>query len=348
MTTYTKRFLTALVIALICACTTMALAPAQTPQPPIATQTALPPTDPTAVAKGLAYDNCVACHKDIQESWLLGNHGQAISDPIFSKAWEESGKPGVCLVCHATGYDPSTGATTANSITCEACHSPIAENHPSDNMPTDKSTDLCGKCHSDPRFGTDNWQLSAHYKRSMTCSVCHNPHSAGMKTVEGVDNSQDASDLCQNCHKDAMQNFPSSKHAEAGVTCVNCHLGFNVGSADTTVNFADAHKAPDHSFTPTLDTCNKCHSTQMHAPGQSVAAAAIKIEEAGGTPTPGPTPVQVSTLPVTNQPSPVSPVGYAGLAGLVGLAAGMVLAPWLERFYHRVSKQHKHEEERHE
>jgi hypothetical protein len=40
-------------------------------------------------------------------------------------------------------------------------------------------------------------------------------------------------------------------------------------------------------------------------------------------------------------------VGYAGLAGLVGLAAGMVLAPWLERFYHRVSK-HQHEEQRHE
>jgi hypothetical protein len=79
-----------------------------------------------------------------------------------------------------------------------------------------------------------------------------------------------------------------------------------------------------------------------------VAAAAIKIEVAGGTPTPGPTAVMVATQPVTNEPTPVSPVGYAGLAGLVGLAAGMVLAPWLERFYHRVSKQRQHEEERHE
>ena len=35
---------------------------------------------------------------------------------------------------------------------------------------------------------------------------------------------------------------------------------------------------------------------------------------------------------------PVSPMGFAALAGLVGLAGGMVLAPWLERLYHRVVK----------
>jgi hypothetical protein len=35
------------------------------------------------------------------------------------------------------------------------------------------------------------------------------------------------------------------------------------------------------------------------------------------------------------QPSPVSPWGYAGLAALIGLAAGMVMAPWLEKWYSR-------------
>ena len=57
--------------------------------------------------------------------------------------------------------------------------------------------------------------------------------------------------------------------------------------------------------------------------------------------------IEPAPTEVTSEPSPVSPVGYAGLAGLVGLAAGMVLAPWLERFYHRVSKHH-HEEESNE
>lgn len=328
-----ERLTIALIFALVAAGGTLIVANAQdaTPPAPVPQES----------------QNCANCHADYEMSLESGLHGQAGSDPVFVKAWTDQGQPGACLICHNTGYDPVTGTSEADSITCVACHNPVPVNHPTENMPVDKSPDLCGKCHSDSRFASNNWTMSAHYQRAMTCSVCHNPHSAGMKSVEGVSNPQDASDLCQNCHKDAMQNFPSSKHAEAGVTCVNCHLGFNVGGTDTTVNFADAHKAPDHSFTPTLQTCNKCHSTQMHAPGQSVAAAAIKIEEAGGTPTPGPTAVTVSTEPVTAEPSPVSPVGYAGLAGLVGLAAGMVLAPWLERFYHRVSK-HQHEEEHHE
>jgi predicted CXXCH cytochrome family protein len=336
-----ERLIIALVFALLAAGVTLVVAQAQTPVPPVATPAAENPP-------GSSYESCFACHEDINDSWKQGPHGQALSDPVFANAWNEQGQPGVCLVCHTTGYDPATGSSDAEGVTCEACHSPIPVNHPVDNMPVDKSPDLCGKCHSDPRFASNNWMLSAHYQRALTCSVCHNPHSAAMKTVQGTTtNAQDASALCENCHKDAMNNFPSSKHAEVGVTCVNCHLGFNVGNEDSTVNFAEVHKAPDHSFVPTLETCNKCHSTQMHAPGQSVAAAAIKIEEAGGTATPAPTPVVISTPPITNQPSTVSPVGYAGLAGLVGLAAGMVLAPWLERFYHRVSK-HRHEDESHE
>ena len=347
MTMHTKRFLIALVIALVCAGATMALAQAQTPQPPVATPTPPPPTDPTASLQGLTYDSCVACHKDIQDTWMQGNHGKALSDPIFSKAWEEAGRPGACLVCHATGYDSETGTIKAEGVTCQACHYPIAENHPSDNMPTDKSTDLCGNCHSDPRFETSNWQLSAHYKRSMTCTVCHDPHTAGMKYLPDVEMGSDASSLCANCHKDAMKNFPTSKHAEAGVTCVNCHLGFNAKTDSGALSFIDAHKAPNHTFLPSLDTCNTCHAKQMHAPGESDMASAIKSEEVGVTPTPEPPAPTPTPVPTTNEPSPVSPIGYAGLAGLVGLAAGMVLAPWLERFYHRVSKHH-HNEERHE
>jgi hypothetical protein len=34
----------------------------------------------------------------------------------------------------------------------------------------------------------------------------------------------------------------------------------------------------------------------------------------------------------------VSPLGYSVLAALIGLAAGMVLAPWLERVYRAVVK----------
>ena len=319
-----ERLIIAVMFALLAAGITLAAAQAQTPQPP----------QPTNSITG---DSCVACHKDIYDTWQGGAHGQSLTDPVFAEAWNAQGKPGACLVCHATGYDPATGELKAEGVVCTACHSPIPTNHPTDNMPIDASPNLCGRCHSDPRFVTENWKLSAHYQRSMTCSVCHDPHSAGMKSVAGAINTRaDASDLCANCHKGVMQNFPTSKHAEAGVTCVNCHLGFNVGTTDIT-DFVSAHKAPDHSFVPTLATCNKCHANQMHAPGESVAAAAIAIEESGGTPTPLPTPVATPIPLVTSQPAPVSPAGFAGLAGLLGLAVGMVLSPWLERLYRRMN-----------
>lgn len=331
MTTRFVRLLSALSMAIIFASSTLIIAQAQTKQPPTPT----PAADATA-AVTVTYDNCAACHKDIYDTWQMGTHGQALVDPVFTEIWNAQGKPGACLVCHATGYNPATGDFKAAGVTCESCHNPIPANHPVDSMPVDKTPDLCGKCHSDARFATEDWQMSAHYKRSMTCSVCHDAHTGGMKLVDGKPVVDDASALCANCHKDSMKNFPTSKHAAAGVTCVNCHLGYNVGSEDTSqVDFVSAHRAPDHNFLPKLETCNKCHADQMHSPGQAEAAAAIKQESIGGTPTPQPTPVVTPVPHITTQPAPVSPVGFATMAGILGLVGGMVLAPWLERVYRR-------------
>ena len=325
-----ERLLIAIMFALLAAGATLVFAHADNGP------TATPPTEKATA------DNCADCHKDIYNEWQNSLHGQSTSDTIFINVWNAQGQPGACLVCHTTGYDPATGKSQAQSVNCVACHSPIPANHPVDSIPVDKSSDSCSRCHSDPRFETSNWKMSAHYQRNMTCTVCHDAHTAGMKTVAGAASTTDASDLCINCHKDAMQNFPTSKHAQAGVTCVNCHLGFNVSSsstnADGTVDFVSAHKAPDHSFVPSLATCNKCHSNQMHGPGEAAAVSAIKAEEIGGTPTPEPTAIVTPVPPVTNQPTPVSPIGFASMAGLIGLAGGMVLAPWLEKFYRRLVK----------
>jgi predicted CXXCH cytochrome family protein len=327
-----ERLLLAVMFAFVFASATFFIANAQDGGTPT-----LPP------ANNITYDNCVTCHNDIEDTWQSGPHGHAMSDPIFLQEWNKQGKPGACLVCHSTDYDPATGTSSAEGVNCGSCHNPIPANHPKDTMPITTSPDLCGKCHSDSRFSTDNWKLSTHYQRGMDCTVCHDPHTAGMKTVTGTTfvANKDASALCENCHKDAMQNFPTSKHAEAGVTCVNCHLGFNVG--DQNVDFGKVHAAPDHSFLPSLETCNKCHADQMHAPGQAVAAAAIKIEAGGGTPTPAPSPVVSPVPPVSSEPAPISPIGFATMASVVGLAFGMVLAPWLERAYSHLSKGDKNE-----
>ncbi len=321
-----ERLMIAIMFALLVAGVTLVFAQAQGGGPTT-----------TPVEKATA-DNCADCHKEIYDNWQNSLHGQSTTDTVFINVWNAQGQPGACLVCHTTGYDPATGKSQAQSVSCIACHNPMLANHPVDNMPVDKTPDSCSKCHSDPRFSTDNWKMSAHYQRSMTCTVCHDAHTAGMKTVVGSAPTTDASDLCINCHKDAMKNFPTSKHAEAGVTCVQCHLGFGVNDTSTTgtVDFVNAHKAPDHSFVPTLATCNKCHANQMHGPGEAAAASAIKVEEIGGTATPVPTDVVTPVPPVTNQPAPVSPIGFASMAGLIGLAGGMVLAPWLEKLYRRM------------
>jgi predicted CXXCH cytochrome family protein len=194
-------------------------------------------------------------------------------------------------------------------------------------MSVDKSTDLCGRCHNDPRFG-EQWMVSAHYQRNISCTTCHDPHSAGFKPVPGQEKAAtDPSGLCLNCHKDYSESAVHSRHGQVGVTCVNCHLGVT----DEVVS--DPHQLPNHSFKPVIATCNSCHSQQMHAEGESAGGSAV-VAETGEQ---SANPVQVDEE-VTDEPAPVSPLGFALMAGLVGLAFGIVLAPWLEKAYQRWSK----------
>ena len=63
--------------------------------------------DSTSPSQPFTQD-CAVCHTDFQTTWESGAHGQAGSDPIFVNEWTRQGKPGACLVCHTTGYDPAT------------------------------------------------------------------------------------------------------------------------------------------------------------------------------------------------------------------------------------------------
>ena len=63
--------------------------------------------DSTSPSQPFTQD-CAVCHTDFQTTWESGAHGQAGSDPIFVNEWTKQGKPGACLVCHTTGYDPAT------------------------------------------------------------------------------------------------------------------------------------------------------------------------------------------------------------------------------------------------
>jgi predicted CXXCH cytochrome family protein len=320
MTSRVERLLIAVMFALLAAGITLIIASAQGEIPP-AVQTSA---------------DCVVCHTEFQMSWQNGAHGKAGSDPAFTEEWNKQGKPGACLVCHTTGYDPATATYKENGVTCEACHGPAPADHPKTPMPVDRSTDLCGRCHSDTRFGWQDWKVSTHYQRGMDCATCHDPHSAALKKVAGprtAEKKDDVSQLCITCHKESSMDFSYTAHAQKGISCVDCHVK-HLENAER-----EAHTVPDHSFNASLDSCNTCHAEQMHSPTDAKAPEGGMAEPVSVEPT-----VEVKTSSITPEPDPVSPMGFAALAGLIGLAGGMVLAPWLERWYHRVVKHNREED----
>lgn len=250
-----QRILVALTFAVLAAGVTLVIARAQNPGPGTTTG----PAAPQAPA-------CVACHTEFATEWEKGPHGHAVSDPVFVDSWNQQGKPGACLVCHVTGYDPATGTWQQDGVSCEACHGQLVSDHPKAAMPVDRSPDLCARCHSDTRFGWQGWTGSTHYQRGMSCTTCHDPHSASLKITRPIDGTakyNDASELCITCHKDVSMDFPYSVHQKQGVTCINCHV--NHVEKDP----ADAHAISDHSFKANLDSCNTCHSDQMHSAAQN-------------------------------------------------------------------------------
>jgi predicted CXXCH cytochrome family protein len=315
-----ERFLIAIMFALLAAGVTLIVASAQEGVPPVQT------------SEGAS--DCAVCHTEFEMSWQSGAHGNAGSDPIFLDEWTKQGKPGACLVCHTTGYDPATATYKADGVTCEACHGDVPADHPKSPASIDRSPDLCGRCHSDTRFGWQDWKVSTHYQRGMDCATCHDPHSAALKKVAGprgeAATTDDISALCINCHQEHSMNFPYTNHNQQGVSCVDCHVN-HLENADRA-----AHTVPDHSFNASLQSCNTCHAEEMHSATESSTVSAV--------PAPALTPTEeVQLASVTPEPSPVSPVGFSALAALLGLAGGMVLAPWLERWYQRAVKHDREE-----
>ena len=315
-----ERLLIALMFALLAAGVTLVIASAQGEVSP----------------DGQTSPDCVTCHTEFQMTWENGAHGKAGKDPIFIEEWTKQGKPGACLVCHTTGYDPATATYKGDGVTCEACHGPAPADHPKTPMPVDRSPDLCGRCHSDTRFGWQDWKVSTHYQRGMDCATCHDPHSASLKKAAGprdtAPTTDEVSALCINCHKESSMKFSYTSHAQKGVSCVECHVK-HLGNGDRT-----AHTVPDHSFKASLDSCNTCHAQQMHGPngaktpdGVTVPVTITSAEE-------------VKPIAAAPEPEPVSPMGFSAMAGFIGLAGGMVLAPWLERWYHRTVKHNREED----
>lgn len=259
-------------------------------------------------------NECGVCHPAFVESWEQSAHQQAADDPDFLLAWREQGEQETCLSCHSTGYDADEGVWQHEGIGCAVCHSSELGDHPLEPMAADRSAKFCGDCHTETFF---EWQVSGHRQEELTCVGCHDAHSTSLKA-------HDASALCSTCHRDRASNFTHSAHSSEGLTCADCHLG------PTDVEAGEGHGVRDHSFGVKLSTCNACHAYQMHDPVEVHPEPAASLEPEASA-------IAEAGL-LSLEPGPINPLGFAILSGLVGMASGMVLAPWLERWYKRVDR----------
>ncbi len=264
---------------------------------------------------------CVDCHPQYQAAWVTGSHGQALQDPKFVEAWGKQGQPPECLTCHAPGYDPNSGTFAEEGVTCEACHDPVPADHPLAPAAMSRSASMCGNCHRETEF---EWQNSRHGQSDLTCVSCHDPHATTLRT-------QDTSELCASCHGTRVDAYSHSQHAEQGLTCTDCHIG-ETGSEPGMGNAVHSH-----SFEVNLTTCTKCHEDELHSP----SAAMLLTGQGEATPQPPDSLNSGHPSTVSISPAPVSPLGFAIFTGLIGMAFGIVLAPWLERGFRRLSRPEK-------
>ena len=270
---------------------------------------------PSGQGDPLEGENCQVCHPAIYLSWEDSAHGQALVDPVFQEIWEERGKPRECLICHTTGYDPKMNTWVEDGISCQACHSPLQENHPTEPMPTDRSAGLCEQCHSQTVF---EWKLSVHRQSGLDCIDCHGQHSTTLLEEE-------TAELCAGCHRERASNYAHSSHSKENLTCPDCHL--ETLYEDTLGE--GGHSVKDHSFRPKLVACNECHIYQMHDPvevhsesGSDIIADADVLAEA-------------ETQGLSIDPTPVNPISFALLSALIGMAGGLLVAPWIQEWYHK-------------
>ena len=252
-------------------------------------------------------EDCQSCHSITYTHWEENAHGQAMSDPVFVAAWEAQGQPANCLSCHATEKLVDGQTVLEDGVTCTVCHAPVSADHPEAVMPTNISSRLCGDCHLDT-FA--EYETSVHGQDGMTCVNCHNSHSMTIR-------SSNVQELCSTCHTETTHFYGYSRHAQEGLLCVDCHLRVSDSQP------GEGHGQRVHNFAVDLETCNQCHAEDLHNPANTIS----EVPDA---------PVQ-SGIPSTGSLSAeidaVSPWGFAVVAALIGMAFGMVLAPWLERFY---------------
>ena len=264
---------------------------------------------------------------------IFGTLAGVISVRAGGEMWQEP-TPDDCQGCHPIVHEYwAIGGHGVADVSCATCHYPPTD-HPDEVMPTDVSSRLCGQCHI---ATAEEWATSIHGQEDMTCVRCHNTHTTHLKTA-------DVQSLCQNCHSERVHFFSLSMHASEGLLCTDCHMQM----VDSEIREGPEHRV--HTFIVDLQSCTTCHGEELHNPSQTDPCdpeELAKAEEQGLDDYPCEAAEIIRTglgMPdeeaLTSEPEgvSVSPAGFAIVGTLIGMAAGMILAPWLEKWYRQLKQ----------
>jgi nitrate/TMAO reductase-like tetraheme cytochrome c subunit len=193
---------------------------------------------------------CANCHEAEFAEWNETAHAQAFSDPVFQEQWQAEGSPDVCLQCHTTGFDRTTGDFEFEGVTCEMCHGLGGT------MNLNTTAEFCSSCHSYSHFPTyREWLESEHSHSDVECVDCHDLPSLELKA-------ESPTALCGQCHAETLEESLQGTHGIEGFVCTDCHIvkrqpDFTNGEAAVT----------GHTFMPGVPDpdCESCHEVILEA-----------------------------------------------------------------------------------
>jgi hypothetical protein len=285
--------------------------------------------------------DCRECHEDVYINWEQSAHGRGLSCGQCHLADQEiharqghgaAGGTQACMSCHTTGYDPITDTWVADHVSCLACHNPVDPTHPEVPAPTDRSADLCGRCHIQANF---EWQSSSHGEAGVTCVSCHSQHTTSLlsTTVSGQ---------CANCHESYTVGYTHSVHYEEGLSCANCHLAPQEGPV------GEGSSKRQHRFDVSIETCVACHGSEMHNARNS-STSSPHFSYKSRVLNPSDAMASAANAEVSAEPEKVGLLGFVTVGGItLGLGGGgvivgmaVILIPsvkWINRKYRHIRR----------
>lgn len=195
-------------------------------------------------------ETCAICHETQFKEWNQTAHSQAFTDPIFQDQWQVQGSPDVCLSCHTTNFDESSGDYQFENVGCELCHAPSGENI------EDFSSSSCSGCHSVTHYPTyTEWLESEHSHAGVGCDSCHDPMTLTL-------HAKDPNTLCKGCHLSKDIEQIAEEHGYEGYDCLDCHMTTSL------VDFEGGKNGmTGHTFLPAIPDpdCGSCHDVTLDA-----------------------------------------------------------------------------------